>query len=61
MMYDEKKYPPSLQEELKKITVWIICNTPMNVAENFTCEKRLLTFLLLTIIVMHYGIEATIK
>jgi len=34
-----KSTPPSLQEELEKITVRIVCNAPMNVAENFTCEK----------------------
>jgi len=34
MMYDEKSTPPPLQGELKKIIVWIICNTPMNVAED---------------------------
>jgi len=33
-----KSTPPSLQEELKKIIVWIVCNTTMNVAENSTCE-----------------------
>jgi len=39
MMYGEKSTPLPLLQELKKITVWIVCNTPMNVAENFTCEK----------------------
>jgi len=35
---ERKSTPPSLQEELKKITVWIVCNTSMNVAENLAHE-----------------------
>jgi len=38
-MYGEKSTPPTLRKELKKITVWIVRNTTMNVAENSTCEK----------------------
>jgi len=33
-----KSTPLSLRKELKKITVWIVCNTIMNVVENSMYE-----------------------
>jgi len=37
----KKSTPPTLWKELRKIIVWILCNTTMNVAENSTCEKKI--------------------
>jgi len=56
----KKSTPPPLRKEMKKITVWTVCNAAMNVAENFVCEKDYY-LLLLTIMVMYYGVEATIN
>ena len=39
MMYGEKVFLRRSRKELKEITVWIVCDTTMNVAENSTCEK----------------------
>jgi len=36
---EKKSTPPTLQKGLKKITVWIVCQTTMNVAENFMHEQ----------------------
>ena len=38
MIYGEKSTPLTLHEELKKITVWVACQTTVNVAENLVYE-----------------------
>jgi len=35
---ERKSTPPPLREELKKITVWVILQTAMNIGENLVYE-----------------------